>query len=138
MARCCKFLKTNPNVPDAALFAVAFSLPWIGAVMVVLNSILLGGSMSFFQAVSLMGYCVFPLAVSSLISIFLKPGKNASKAATVSLFIAKLVICIVGFLWGTLASVGFFAGLLPPKRKALAVYPVFLLFAIIAWLILAI
>jgi hypothetical protein len=46
-------------------------------------------------------------------------------------------VCLVGFLWGTLASVGFFAGLLPPNRKALGVYPVFLLFAILGWLILS-
>lgn len=107
--------------------------------MIVLNSIVLGGSMSFFQAVSLIGYCIFPLGVSAIIcAILTAVGDKASTAKQVTLFIAKLVSCLVGFLWGTLASVGFFAGLLPPQRKALGVYPVFLLFAVIAWLILSI
>ena len=94
--------------------------------MVVLNSMLLGGSMSFFQAVCLIGYCIFPLALASLVCAFIK-----------KYFIPRLVICLVGFVWGTFSSVGFFAGLLPPNRKALGVYPVFLLFALIAWLILS-
>lgn len=93
--------------------------------------------MSFFQAVSLIGYCIFPLALSAVICAFI-PKETAGTAKAVTFFIVRLVICLVGFLWGTLASVGFFAGLLPPKRKALGVYPVFLLFAIIAWLILSI
>lgn len=105
--------------------------------MIVINSILLGGSMSFFQAVSLIGYCIFPLAIAAVVCAFI-PKDPAGTAKAVSYFIARLVTCLVGFLWGTLASVGFFAGLLPPKRKALGVYPVFLLFAIIAWLILSI
>ena len=86
--------------------------------------------MSFFQAVCLIGYCIFPLTLSAVICAFLPKAKKV-------MFIAKLVIVLVGFLWGTLASVGFFAGLLPPKRKALGVYPLFLLFGIIAWLILS-
>ena len=84
--------------------------------------------MSFFQAVCLIGYCIFPLTLSAVICAFLPKGK---------LFLARLIIILVGFIWGTLASVGFFAGLLPPKRKALGVYPVFLLFAVLAWLILS-
>lgn len=93
--------------------------------MIVLNSMLLGGTMSFFQAVCLVGYCIFPLMVAAFI------------CRAWSNFLFRLGLCVGGFLWGTLASVGFFAGLLPPNRKALGVYPLFLFFSILGWMILS-
>ena len=43
---------------------------------------------------------------------------------------------VVGFTWATGASVNFMAELLPEDRKALGVYPVWLFYVAIAWLIL--
>lgn len=123
----CTFLNSDKGNTSrtSGIFAAAFIIPWLGALLVVLNSMLLGGTMSFFQAVCLVGYCIFPLAVAALLCNFW------------SNMIYRGVLCLVAFIWGTFASVGFFAGLVPPNRKALAVYPVFLLFSIIGWLILS-
>jgi hypothetical protein len=42
----------------------------LGAVVLTLNVILLGGHIQFFQAVSLLGYCLFPLDVAAFIGIW--------------------------------------------------------------------
>jgi hypothetical protein len=49
------------------IFAASFIIPWLGAGVVTANSVLLGGKISFFQAICLLGYCVFPLAVAALL-----------------------------------------------------------------------
>jgi len=36
------------------------------------------------------------------------------------------------------ASVGFFAGLVPPNRKSLAIYPVFLMYLVVGWMIVTV
>eukprot|EP01122_Echinamoeba_exundans_P007118 TRINITY_DN2117_c0_g1_i1.p1 TRINITY_DN2117_c0_g1~~TRINITY_DN2117_c0_g1_i1.p1 ORF type:complete len:122 (-),score=23.62 TRINITY_DN2117_c0_g1_i1:836-1201(-) len=106
------------------IFAAAFIIPWLGAGVVTLNSVLLGGKISFFQAICLLGYCVFPLAVAALL---VRLWDN---------WVYKGVLVGVTFVWSTFSSVGFFAALVPPNRKALATYPVFLFYLIIAWMIL--
>lgn len=47
------------------VFATVFVIVWVGAAAVTLNAQLLGGSISFFQSVCILGYCVFPLTLSS-------------------------------------------------------------------------
>jgi len=41
--------------------AQIFVIVWIGAAVVTINSLLLGGKISFFQSVCILGYCIFPL-----------------------------------------------------------------------------
>ncbi|KAL4715473.1 hypothetical protein ACJJTC_009099 [Scirpophaga incertulas] len=48
-------------------FAEVFVLVWIGAAVVTLNCKLLGGNISFFQSVCVLGYCLFPIALSLVI-----------------------------------------------------------------------
>ncbi len=107
---------------------------------------------SFFQSVCLLGYCIFPLVIATIVTSFW----------TNKIF--RLVCVAVGFVWSTLckyntivmtnsldhacldrisniwyftlASIGFFAGMVPPNRKALATYPVFLFYLMISWMIL--
>lgn len=49
------------------IFAASFIIPWLGAGVVTANSVLLGGKISFFQAICLLGYCVFPLAIAAML-----------------------------------------------------------------------
>ena len=48
----------------------------------------------------------------------------------------KLPIVAGGFFWATASSVGFMSELLPEDRKLLGVYPVFLFYFSMAWVIL--
>ena len=49
-------------------FADVFIIFWIGSIVVTINSKLLGGQISFFQCVCVLGYCVLPLAISLILS----------------------------------------------------------------------
>lgn len=113
-------------------FAQVFVIVWIGAIVVTLNSKLLGGNISFFQSVCVLGYCLLPLAVSLVfcrLILFLHQ--------TDLLFFLRFLITMFGFGWATFASVSFLGDSQPPGKKGLAVYPIFLFYFVIAWLILS-
>lgn len=57
---------TAPGDSASMVFAAVFVIVWFGAATVTINAQLLGGSISFFQSVCILGYCVFPLTLSSL------------------------------------------------------------------------
>ena len=48
------------------VFAAVFVVIWCGAAAVTVNAQLLGGNISFFQSVCILGYCVFPLTLSAI------------------------------------------------------------------------
>lgn len=54
------------NDQSALVFATVFVLVWCGSAIVTLNAALLGGNISFFQSVCVLGYCIAPLVISSL------------------------------------------------------------------------
>lgn len=57
---------TAPGDSASMVFAAVFVIVWFGAAAVTLNAQLLGGTISFFQSVCILGYCVFPLTLSAL------------------------------------------------------------------------
>ncbi|XP_013358334.1 PREDICTED: protein YIPF6 isoform X2 [Chinchilla lanigera] len=112
-------------------FAEVFVILWFGAVTITLNSKLLGGNISFFQSLCVLGYCILPLTVAMLICrlvLLAEPGPVN--------FTVRLFVVIVMFAWSIAASTAFLADSQPPNRKALAVYPVFLFYFVISWMIL--
>ena len=58
-----------PYEQESLVFALVFVIIWCGAAIVTLNALLLGGNMSFFQSVCVLGYCIFPLNVASIICL---------------------------------------------------------------------
>ena len=46
---------------SALVFTAVFVIVWCGAAVVTANTALLGGKISFFQSVCVLGYCIFPL-----------------------------------------------------------------------------
>uniref|UniRef100_A0A7S3UNG0 Protein YIPF n=1 Tax=Oxyrrhis marina TaxID=2969 RepID=A0A7S3UNG0_OXYMA len=107
------------------VFALVFVVVWIGSAVVTANALLLKGKISFFQSVCVLGYCIFPLVIAAILSwVF-----NLYR-------IVKIIFVVIGFTWATGASVGFMSDLVPEDRKVLAVYPVWLFYVAIAWLIL--
>lgn len=106
------------------MFSIVFTLLCVGAVVLTANVVLLGGKIIFFQSLSLIGYCLFPLDVAALLCLFWS-----------NPFYRNIVLG-AGVGWASFAAVPFISSTVSPARQALAVYPVFLLFITIAWLAL--
>lgn len=119
---------TAPNSSSSVVFAAVFVIVWFGAALVTLNAQLLGGSLSFFQSICILGYCVFPLTLSSLVCLFIGLMYNQ--------ILVKSAIVALGFIWSTRASVVFMGEVISPERKSLAVFPVFFFYTFISWMIL--
>merc|ERR1711879_670181 len=105
-------------------FALVFIIVWVGSGIVTLNALLLKGRISFFQSVCVLGYSVCPLVLAAFCSLLFQ-----------IIWLKVLFVC-VGFTWATGASVGFMSELIPEEKKALGVYPVWLFYVAIAWMIL--
>lgn len=114
-----------PDHQAVPIFTGVFVIIWVGAAVVTLNAKLLGGAVSFFQSVCVIGYCLFPIVVSAIIAAF------------VSIIWVRIPIAIITFAWSTYASVGFMSEsqINLESRRALAVYPIFLFYFVIAWLV---
>jgi len=113
------------NSEQAGLaFALVFIIVWVGSGIVTLNALLLKGKISFFQSVCVLGYCICPLVIAAFCSMMLQ------------IIWLKVIFVCIGFTWATGASVGFMSELVPEDRKALGVYPVWLFYVAIAWMIL--
>lgn len=112
-------------------FAEVFVIIWFGSIIITLNSKLLGGTISFFQSLCVLGYCIMPLTVAMAVCRIVLVGGSG-----VVSFAVRLVVVTVSFGWSTFASTAFLADSQPPNRKALVVYPVFLFYFVIGWIIL--
>ncbi|XP_031616999.1 protein YIPF6 [Contarinia nasturtii] len=113
-------------------FAQVFVIVWIGAMIVTLNSKLLGGNISFFQSVCVLGYCLAPVAGSLIVCsvlLFIEQTKF--------IFFLRLVVTLIGFLWSSYAAYVFLGDSQPPNRKPLAVYPIVLFYFILSWLVIS-
>ncbi|XP_003632920.2 protein YIP4a [Vitis vinifera] len=110
---------------QSEIFAVSFALLGIGAIVLTLNVLLLGGKIIFFQSLSLLGYCLFPLDIGALICLF----KGH--------FIARMIAVFVTMFWSSWAAYPFISSAVTQKRKALALYPLLLMYVSVAFLIIA-
>mmetsp|Transcript_10150 Transcript_10150/g.22857 ORF Transcript_10150/g.22857 Transcript_10150/m.22857 type:complete len:270 (+) Transcript_10150:73-882(+) len=115
---------------DGYTFALIFFIVWVGSAFVTLNAMLLGGKASFFMCVCVLGYCLFPQALASILVLLL-----GSEYHLVSELL-KVVFVVAAFAWSSYASVGFIGGLVQEDRKVLAMYPVWLFYVAISWVIL--
>ncbi|KAL2502274.1 Integral membrane Yip1 family protein [Forsythia ovata] len=119
-------LSWSASVKKSEVFAVAFALLAAGAVILTLNVLLLSGHIIFFQSLSLLGYCLFPLNMGALICM-LKDN-----------VIVKMVVVTVALAWSSWAAYPFMSTAVDPRRKALALYPVLLMYVSVGFLIMAI
>eukprot|EP00347_Sterkiella_histriomuscorum_P006249 403353491 len=121
-------LSSATNADDKTLlFEIVFIIVWVGAGVISINGQLLGGKISFFQSVCLLGYCLFPLNIAALI--------NLGIGASIHILI-KLAYVGLAFVWSTYSSVHFIKEMVPADRKALAMYPVFLFYLFLSWFII--
>ncbi|CAF3650410.1 unnamed protein product [Rotaria sp. Silwood1] len=96
-----------------------------------INSQLLGGKISFFQSVCVLGYCLLPLLISAFISYFLfyLPFKAI-------LHIIRFLIVMSAFIWTMYASIRFLGQTQQLNRRMLVLYPIFLFYFLVSWLII--
>lgn len=121
------------NVNDGGPeFAEVFVLVWIGAAIVTFNCKLLGGNISFFQSVCVLGYCLLPVALALVCCRLI-----LFTSQTTFTFFLRLVITLVGFVWATFAAMKFLGDSQPDGKKALAVYPICLFYFILSWLVVS-
>lgn len=122
--RCRRSLSFGAPAGQVSLvFSGVFVLMWAGAAVVTLNAQLLGGSVSFFQSVCVLGYCLFPLVIAAVAGLLIRNG------------VVRSILVVAGWVWATRASVVFMQSLLPPSKRALAIYPVGLFYLVWAWMI---
>ena len=112
-------------------FAEVFVIIWFGSIIITLNSKLLGGTISFFQSLCVLGYCIMPLTVAMVVCRIVLLGGSGTAS-----FVVRLVVVTASFGWSTFASTAFLVDSQPPNRKALVVYPIFLFYFVIGWMIL--
>lgn len=118
-----------PTNQAALVFASVFVLVSVGSAIVTINAQLLGGTISFFQSVCVLGYCVFPMTVAALIV-------GVLRLTPVSFVWLDTMILGLGFLWATRASSVFIASYIQKERRFLAVFPVFFFYVFLGWMIL--
>jgi hypothetical protein len=119
-----------PENQKGYVFALVYIFVWAGSAIVTLNAQLLKGKTSLFQTVCVLGYCFLPLVLAAALGWVL----NRFSSGTLNMILKGSAIS-VALLWSTKASVGFMSELVPEDRKALAVYPVWLLYVAMSWII---
>ncbi|KAH8831546.1 hypothetical protein DL96DRAFT_1667799 [Flagelloscypha sp. PMI_526] len=97
----------------------------VGSLIVTIQAKLLGGRVSFFQAMCVLGYCLAPLDIAAFVACFVR------------LIYVRVPVSIAAWAWCVWASVNFLDGTkVEPQRILLAVYPLLLFYFILAWMIL--
>lgn len=118
-----------PGQQASGVFAAVFCSMWMGSAVVTVNAKLLGGTISFFQSVCVLGYCVFPFCLSALVILLL------SKTFLAHVWI-NIIWVMIGFVWSTRASAVFIGQFIQKERRLLAVFPVFFYYTLLGWLVL--
>lgn len=111
-----------PNNQSSIVFSGIFCVIWLGQVIVTLNIKLLGGTISFFHALCVTGYSLFPLCIGAILSGFINNR------------LIRLPIDTVLVAWAIYSTNNGLkhSGVLN-TRVFLATFPVGILFAGIGW-----
>jgi len=120
-----------PKDQASLVFAAVFFAVWVGGTVVTMNAQLLGGSISFFQSMCVLGYCIFPLALAAFVIGLLKIVPYVKNWIWLD-----MIFVFVGFLWAIRASSIFIGMYVKEERRFLALYPVFLFYTFLGWMIL--
>lgn len=112
---------------------LVFTIFWIGGILVTFNGQLLGAKMyllfnifsSIFQTLCLLGYCMFPLNITTLCFQFVLQGNNIMKFLIIALAGMWSVYCNIFLISG---ATGFIKQLVQEDKKLLVLYPVILFY----------
>ena len=109
------------------IFEIVFIIVWFGGAVIAMNGQLLGGTISFFQSICLLGYCLFPILLAASVNLII--GKVVP-------FLLKLIYVGAAFVWATYSSNHFISEMVPADRKELAMYPVILFYLFLSWCVM--
>lgn len=114
----------GPSLQKNIVFSNSFSFIWFFYFVAGMNIQLLGGSISFLSAISATGYLMFPIVVGAILSTVL-----------LSRGFIRLIIMSVMTAWSIYAALMSLkcSGVLP-GRVFLTIYPICLLYMVLAWL----
>ncbi|KAF7336700.1 Protein YIP [Mycena venus] len=116
---------TAPGDQGLNIFTSVIVICSIGALVVTVQAKLLGGRVSFFQGLCVLGYCIAPLNIAALVACFVR------------VIYIRAPIALLAWAWCVWASVNFLDGTkIEQQRILLAVYPLLLFYFILAWMIL--
>jgi protein YIPF6 len=104
------------------VFSIVYGILLFGGAITTANVNLLGGKIAFFQSMCLLGYCLFPLVIGTFICNF------------IGLMFVRLIILGIMLAWSSWASIPFVGGSVSHDRRALAVYPLGLMYCSLCWL----
>ncbi|KAF7716641.1 Yip1 domain-containing protein [Penicillium ucsense] len=117
------FLSIAKGDQASNVFSGVFCIVWIGEAAVTLQIKLLGGKISFFQSISIIGYTLFPLVIAALLSALRLPT------------IARIPVYLVLVAWSLAAGVSILGGSgVLRNRVGIAVYPLFVFYIAIGCL----
>ncbi|KAF8239730.1 Yip1-domain-containing protein [Tricholoma matsutake] len=114
-----------PPSQSLGVFSSVIVICSLGALAVTIQAKLLGGRVSFFQGLCVLGYCIAPLDIAAFISCFVR------------IIYVRAPIALLAWAWCIWASVNFLDGTkIEQQRILLAVYPLLLFYFVLAWMIL--
>ncbi|TFK92689.1 Yip1-domain-containing protein [Polyporus arcularius HHB13444] len=114
-----------PPAQSLGVFTSVVVIIAVGSLVVTIQAKLLGGRVSFFQGLCVLGYCVAPLNIAALVSTF------------VHLIYVRAPVALAAWAWCVWASVNFLDGTkIEHQRILLAVYPLLLFYFVLAWMII--
>ncbi|KAI3416138.1 hypothetical protein GPALN_005687 [Globodera pallida] len=122
------------GVDKGAQFTQIFSLAFFGTCIVTLNAKLLGGKISFFQALCVIGYCLLPYVFAS---VGIKSVAVLFGHKSYANLLLRVFATVFGFVWALYASTLFLAGSEPPNRRFLFYYPLVLFYFVFSWLVIS-
>lgn len=82
---------------SAGVFASVFVIVWCGAAVVTVNAVLLGGTVSFFQSICVLGYCIFPLCTASVVCMAI----GWSACSNTLCLLIRLGSVLLALVWST-------------------------------------
>ncbi|EGN91921.1 hypothetical protein SERLA73DRAFT_147983 [Serpula lacrymans var. lacrymans S7.3] len=114
-----------PPSQSLGVFTSVVVIVSLGSLVVTVQAKLLGGRVSFFQGLCVLGYCIAPLNIAALVSCFVR------------IIWIRAPVALAAWAWCIWASVNFLDGTkIEQQRILLAVYPLLLFYFILAWMIL--
>lgn len=119
----CLVLALSLGWGNGEAFSGVFAITWMGQILVTLNIKLLGGNISFFRGLCIVGYSLFPVVLGSVVEIFIP---------WIWLSVPVVILNVAWALWSANNSLKH-SGVLP-GRSILASYPVGLFFVSLGWL----
>ncbi|KAI8068669.1 Yip1 domain-containing protein [Gongronella butleri] len=117
-----------PPLQSVSIFTGVFVIIWLGSTIVTLNAKLLGGKVSFFQTVCVLGYSLFPMVITAIATTFTR------------WIWVRIAASVISLIWCIYAAINFLSNdaMHLKKRRALTIYPLCLFYVAIAWLVLSI